>query len=216
MEYGIRHIFACGIRNPENSAQGFGNPSSTYKQESGIQCLEPGIPNVEFRIQDCLGLPSMGRSGLTVDLKLFNVESAFFLKISVCWEDKIVKIAILYQYIIYFFRRISFQLTSRKWSWAADWLTTKNDCLFGRIPTADRGAGSPQYSSKDNRGSDPRLSHYFSLCRQCFGLCHCLQKRSSPRDSIHVNHKFSSEWYSDGHRLHAYFLTCTNFWQMAI
>ena len=47
----------------------------------------------------------------------------------------------------------------------ANLLTTKNDCLFGRIPTVDRGTGSPQYSSKDNRGSDPRLPNYFSLCR---------------------------------------------------
>ena len=35
------------------------NPSSTYK--TGIKYLESGIHGVKSRIQDCLGLPCMGR-----------------------------------------------------------------------------------------------------------------------------------------------------------
>ena len=37
------------------------NPSS-IDSANGIQSLESGIHNVKFRIQDCLGLPSLGNA----------------------------------------------------------------------------------------------------------------------------------------------------------
>ena len=62
---GIREIFAYGNRN----SPGFWNPES-QNPESRIQnpsftdkYLESGIHSVESRIQDCPGLPYMGRQG---------------------------------------------------------------------------------------------------------------------------------------------------------
>ena len=41
---------------------GIQNPSSTFPlTKTGIQCLQSGIQGVESRIQDCLGLPYLGR-----------------------------------------------------------------------------------------------------------------------------------------------------------
>ena len=40
---------------------GIQNPSSTKKTNTGIKSVESGIYGVECRIQDCLGLPYMGR-----------------------------------------------------------------------------------------------------------------------------------------------------------
>ena len=56
-ESGIRSF---GIHN---SAQGIRNPLSNISidMQSGIYYLEPGIHDVESRIQDCLGLPYMER-----------------------------------------------------------------------------------------------------------------------------------------------------------
>ena len=60
-------IFYCGIRNP-----GFWNPEfssrnpesripSSTDKDTRIQYLESGTDSVESRIQDCLGIPYMGR-----------------------------------------------------------------------------------------------------------------------------------------------------------
>ena len=49
---------AQGIKNPSKLLCRIQNPGSTDK-ESGIQYLGSGIFSVEFRIQDCLGLPYM-------------------------------------------------------------------------------------------------------------------------------------------------------------
>ena len=46
-----RFLLTIRIRNP-----------SSIDSANGIQCLEFGINNVKFSIQDCLGLPSLGKA----------------------------------------------------------------------------------------------------------------------------------------------------------
>ena len=65
--------FGCGVRGIlgfeiRTTAQGIRNPTNDWNPESkfhrhkiGGQFLESGILSVEFKIQDCLVLPYMGR-----------------------------------------------------------------------------------------------------------------------------------------------------------
>ena len=71
-EFGIREIFACGIRGIlgfgfRNTAKEIRNPTNDWNPESkfyrhkiGSQFLESGILSEESKIQDCLVLPLCG------------------------------------------------------------------------------------------------------------------------------------------------------------
>ena len=96
MESGIREYFAHGIWNPGlwNPEYSSRNPESHYWLESrvrvllvpltkiGIQYLESGIQGVESRIQDCRGLPYIGRYSSSafsfVWFKLVSTNAPFY------------------------------------------------------------------------------------------------------------------------------------------
>ena len=83
VEFRIRDFFACAIRNPGlqlEFSSGIRKPTTDWNPKSkfhwqriGMHDLESGIHGVEFRIQDFLGFPFIGRTMFVTYLLPFHL-----------------------------------------------------------------------------------------------------------------------------------------------